>query len=288
MLTARTLHFGSSQLSWECRTLNASETCPEGLPPLFQERLDSNLKRWVPETRDEVRQLSSQFSHDSNLSAYWAWKEVVKLYSRCEVTYERDKLVALSGTAKQLSTLLGDDYLAGLWRRCLPSHLLWYARGSKQGNGRPSRRPSTYRAPTWSWASLDATVGFPFEAKSGGLLDVLEAQTFPVTGAPFGQIEGGYLLLSGYVCAAELRDSHLMMLEFREDAYEAVPYLDVEPSNGFVMTRRPCLLVQELDEPKGLEVWGRFLSALSRPKIHLKESAYSCSEALMLNVCPCS
>ena len=42
------------------------------------------------------------------------WKEIVKQYSGCNITYEKDRLVALSGLAKQQKETLDDIYLAGI------------------------------------------------------------------------------------------------------------------------------------------------------------------------------
>jgi hypothetical protein len=43
---------------------------------------------------------------------------------------------------------IADDYLAGLWRAHLPAALCWAA-------GSPTKRSTTYMAPSWSWASLE-------------------------------------------------------------------------------------------------------------------------------------
>jgi hypothetical protein len=46
------------------------------------------------------------------------------------------------------------DYLAGIWRESLPEALTWSTQAE-------SSRPKTYRAPSWSWASVDGRVYVP-------------------------------------------------------------------------------------------------------------------------------
>ncbi|KAE9368204.1 hypothetical protein N431DRAFT_443669 [Stipitochalara longipes BDJ] len=63
------------------------------------------------------------------------WLQLLEIYSRCALSLSRDKLVAISGIAKLLHQHIG--------QRCSPCF---------------AKRPSAYRAPTWSWASLDGDI----------------------------------------------------------------------------------------------------------------------------------
>ena len=69
----------------------------------------------------------------------------------------KDKLPAISGIAKWLANrfLIGDIYLAGLWYSQLPRDLLWYQCHSFPITQDQALEPSSYRAPSWTWASLD-------------------------------------------------------------------------------------------------------------------------------------
>jgi hypothetical protein len=79
------------------------------------------------------------------------WNCVVSIYSQCELTFEQDKLVALAGVAGAMKVQMGCDYLAGMWHIELEQNLLWTV-------GRNFRRPKEYRAPSWSWASVDGEI----------------------------------------------------------------------------------------------------------------------------------
>jgi hypothetical protein len=57
----------------------------------------------------------SDIDHVIKLRMKW-WHSVVEVYSKLDLTYQSDKLPALSGLAKVLQLLVGGQYLAGLWK----------------------------------------------------------------------------------------------------------------------------------------------------------------------------
>ncbi|KAI1386674.1 heterokaryon incompatibility protein-domain-containing protein [Hypoxylon trugodes] len=80
------------------------------------------------------------------------WIALVENYCLRALSVESDKLPAIAALAHEHAKITGDKYLAGLWDSNILQHLLWYCRTGE------SRRPGSYRAPTWSWASVDARV----------------------------------------------------------------------------------------------------------------------------------
>ena len=99
-MARRVLHFGQHQLGWECRELAALETFPNGLPrasamsfiakPIMEARMD--LLTQKPEDADET-----EFTQ--------LWQLLVNQYSKCMLTYSKDKLTAFSGIAKRVMRL---------------------------------------------------------------------------------------------------------------------------------------------------------------------------------------
>lgn len=80
------------------------------------------------------------------------WDSIIEKYSKCDLTYPSDKLIALTGCARRIQEVAlrePEDYLAGLGAKYFLS--VFY------GNCTASQ-PKLYRAPTWSWASLDGSV----------------------------------------------------------------------------------------------------------------------------------
>ena len=124
------------------------------------------------------------------------WTEIVQRYSRCDLTFGSDKLIAISGIAKRMGLRMGfdkDDYFAGMWRQDLLRQLLWYSFD-------PGARSEKYRAPSWSWASIDADlVAIEDEDEDGG--DVEVARLIDIRtehdGNPFGVLKGGYCCIQG-------------------------------------------------------------------------------------------
>ena len=122
----------------------------------------------------------------------WAWLTAMEDYTRRAVTLPSDKLVACGGLAEEFARIFRSDYLAGLWRTTLLCDLLWRI-SSYQGS---LTRPAAYRAPSWSWASVDGAV-FPGSPEVGqALADVVQAEVVLEDAAlPYGQVTGALLVL---------------------------------------------------------------------------------------------
>jgi hypothetical protein len=78
---------------------------------------------------------------------YDNWYNILIEYNKRSITQKSDVLPALSGLAMRFQQAIGDTCLAGLWSGDLKAGLLWSFDGS-------SNRSTTYRAPSWSWASV--------------------------------------------------------------------------------------------------------------------------------------
>jgi hypothetical protein len=170
MLPPRTIHFSDRGAFWECRTKIASEFLPDGFP----NQLVSPLVR-----------------RQGNFE--WFWPQIVQLYSAANLTFGKDKLPALSGIARLGHSETGDEYLAGLWRRQIEEQLCWRLWNSKSSAKRPP-----WRAPTWSWASVDGGVGWRptqeniLETKHAHVLDASTTKEHD----PFGQVTSGVIRLA--------------------------------------------------------------------------------------------
>lgn len=98
------------------------------------------------------------------------WARVIERYSAAGLTFLTDKLIALTGIVSEVKGQIHDRNVAGLWGYSLPQGLTWYA-DHRKSLTQPCRRPALYRAPTWSWASIDGpismnyTMAFPEESR---------------------------------------------------------------------------------------------------------------------------
>jgi len=186
LLSPRTVHFCANQVFWECAELVACESFPEGVP-----------EQSTPQGPDGERIPENQYKVYLNETprtlsvAYDRWYLIVEEYCRRALTQETDKLLAISGVAQKLLSTINDDPIAGLWFGHLPYGLAW------SRTGRPGRRPQTYVAPSWSWASAKGEV--EFLGRSEGWVDmttVVDCTTSP-TSPPFGPLKSGTLTLRG-------------------------------------------------------------------------------------------
>jgi hypothetical protein len=134
------------------------------------------------------------------------WHEIVRMYSKLELSESTDKLLAIAAVAEAISGAFLDhnsatgNYKAGLWQQHMPLNLLWY-RVYAHSKPRPA-----YRAPSWSWASIDSGVLIPgHETLSGYHPDrytskVLHVETqLASKSAPYGQVLSGKLRIEGLV-----------------------------------------------------------------------------------------
>ena len=190
LLAPRVLHFCGTQMFWECAELSACETYPNGFPP----GLDSHGIRW--HTLWNIFHPGG--AGRSNFRLLNKWKEIVDVYSKCGLTHQSDRLVAISGIAKLFQRTLRADYYAGLWSDGLEYQLLWTGRTLAQ------RYPSiSYIAPTWSWASMDGSVESRNARKQGDvrktLITVRDCHIETRTSDNTVGVLSGFLRLSGWL-----------------------------------------------------------------------------------------
>ena len=200
LLAPRTLHFGPQQVFWECRTLCSNESWPGGIPGTMTPRILTNakiLKRdlFFPIKPTTAGGLTDPIAWD----IHEMWRSIVALYSSCQLTRSSDKLIALSGLAQYIQRFIDDEYLAGLWRRYLLYDLLWHA---NPGGAIPNTRPAEYRAPSWSWASVDGDVAYRLSGQwdmirnSTPVANIIEAPVETAGAKCTGKLEADLIKLS--------------------------------------------------------------------------------------------
>ncbi|KAH8742990.1 heterokaryon incompatibility protein-domain-containing protein, partial [Hyaloscypha finlandica] len=147
--------------------------------------------------RREVLDASSAFSGGKLCFKSADWQTVVRRYSARDLTQEMDKLPALSGLAHEYRDTWSGDYLAGLWRKDLWQGLLWKRRALASSCN--FRRPKTYRAPSWSWASTEGEIDFSNTSTTNQecRIDILHASTQLAGLDPMGQVSRGQIVLRG-------------------------------------------------------------------------------------------
>ncbi|EHK25914.1 uncharacterized protein TRIVIDRAFT_79618 [Trichoderma virens Gv29-8] len=206
LLARRTVHYGKEQMYWQCCTCFESEDGTRFDPRTFS--LDSILEQQREKLDVETPYISFKRVFEPNQQQSpgrrkGGWLEVVMGYTMRRLTYAADKLPALSGVAKQLASQTGDTYLAGLWKSHLFEELCWrvltpadlsayYKLWGIREEARVTK--PAYRAPTWSWAAIDAPVDFPVVQQKFLAAQLVDFKI--TTGAdPFGRVTDGYIVL---------------------------------------------------------------------------------------------
>ena len=149
-LAPRLLFFSSNQLQWQCLTASLADGGHETCSDFHKKRIEilqagKSMKPSL-ESRDHYIRL---------------WEDIVRDYTNRTVAEEEDKLPGIAGIAADFHNIFlsfdrNEQYAAGLWTSSMPTLLMWHQIAAHSALC-PSA-PTKYRAPTWSWASVDGTI----------------------------------------------------------------------------------------------------------------------------------
>ena len=187
-LSRRVLYFGK-QVLWECLQAARCEVFLDGMPHHASEKALDELFQLRAGKRNETRQHGPEMTR----GVYCLWRNLVRNYVLCSFTKIEDKLVAFAGIAQVFYEATGDQYLAGLWRSHIKEGLDWRVH-------EPVAKSSPYRAPSWSWASIDgparpelatAYSKYPFE--------VLDAEVKLENTNPMSKVLDGHLIIKAWL-----------------------------------------------------------------------------------------
>jgi len=199
VLSSRSLLFGAGEIRWICHSTSACDCILEGV---------SNLPE-TPSTLGVDGHRGVGGSTREALGHSEHWMTVVEEFTQRNLTFGKDKLPALAGVASEFSKYKPGEYLAGLWKGKLRIYLSWYAPVFQGGTEDLTSRPAQYRAPSWSWASVDGALNvLRAESEFHGTevdwkrlsntirCDILDCWTKPLSpDMPFGEVVAGALIL---------------------------------------------------------------------------------------------
>lgn len=196
-------------------------------------------------------------------------------YSKRKLTHRKDKLIALSGLAHSYyerenrvvasyKTCKGEQlgkYAAGVWEAHMPSTLLWQTRSAQ--------RPLEYRAPSWSWASVDGCISYDSQMISGvaknstdrytkgprrsrnsfehdfGAFHVEDIETTTSSLDPLGAISAGHITIRGLLANAKIDEETYTLCHSHSHSPYTIP--QSSPYSTYTLLRDPdCLVVGAL------------------------------------------
>jgi Heterokaryon incompatibility protein (HET) len=194
LLSPRLLIYASHTLQWHCRTMTCNLGDSYHAPNLSSiprlPFIDSGSKVALT-SGDKARQRPIE---DAQLTLQH-WMRLIISYSYRDATLPSDKLTALAALALYFSPILGPHYFAGIWGELFLQQLCWHS---------PSdtiffSSPSQYRAPSWSWASVDGPLYFRTYAPNNYLpyrCELVQCRTtLKSKSLSFGEVISGYLTL---------------------------------------------------------------------------------------------
>lgn len=174
--------FETAKASWASNLSRLSQTTSRA------------ARAWGGGHRPDVRQRTSPL---------WALYPWVSAVSGRRLTVPKDKLPVFSGLVSRIVAASGATYVAGLWKEDIILGLTWHVERAS-----PSSERHNYRAPSWSWASVDGRVEwlwcisvnakYPAHVLLGTndleVLDIVVDEVFP---GSFGEVRGGRITAIG-------------------------------------------------------------------------------------------
>jgi hypothetical protein len=206
-ISTRNIHFSENLVLWECAMVKGSSEIPWHDPPPIDDVPPWAIKCHLDESVEEGGSLATRDR----------WYRLMEDYMSRQLTKGTDKLPALSGLAQSFQEdIPSGQYLAGIWSEHLPHSLLWRTKPNQD-----AQRSIEYRAPSWSFLSLegimsyesqmlhntggDRTEDLPGDFAYEGLLEILDFSVVPSGADVYAEINAASISLRGRLLQVKLR-----------------------------------------------------------------------------------
>jgi hypothetical protein len=176
LLSRRTIHFAADMWYWECGHHVVSEDGwqhdTRSASSVYRTPLRETLKGSVMEVgkvfrHDDVKEEKQQPQTGSGSTVITTtqtevlWAQILRAYSKCDLTFPSDKLPALQGLVNRFKTVAQSPYVFGHWlqpRESLPLSLMWFA-ATDGGLAFPTEL-NNLAVPSWSCLKGNGPVEF--------------------------------------------------------------------------------------------------------------------------------
>lgn len=183
LLSRRVLTYSENELEWHCLTQKTCE-CQS------MDKFGSSVY------------LASVMAIKEPKEAFLKWHQLLADYCTRAITFTQDRLPALSGIAKVIQENTGSGYIAGLWQDNLLVDLTWTV---PSGKDEVCALPE-YRAPTFSWASVESAISFrinPHKPWTPGVT-IVGVKSEALGKNPLGRVRSAEMELRGCLFEASL------------------------------------------------------------------------------------
>jgi hypothetical protein len=200
LFAPRRLHFGKTEIYWQCPELKACETFPEGLPaqllqnPANDTMIEKISRQAQMPSKSTPTNMRPQSRCNIRLSWRVAWHQIINQYSQCTSTSPSNRLSHVAGIAREFEVLSGDKYIVGLWQGSLINDLLWYT------DGKARQRSNNYLTPSWSWTSIESVIKYLLPASLyGNFVKILDVEAGTSIHSSTENTSQGTIKLDGYL-----------------------------------------------------------------------------------------
>lgn len=255
LLAPRMLHFGGGQLWWQC----AEE-------PLLCEKDMGSPQRSTCTSINHVRPAGID-EYQGRL--HELWNGAMNVYSRCGLTMPHtDKHRAIQGIGDRIATLTGDNFMEGFFWSQLPRALCWQVSHAVSQDRDRLGRAQRYRAPSWSWVSMDCELYFDAALDRSRAGELLAAAVCITSSGARKQDSRRFLVCIGKILSLcwLLREKDLQArLNFASCSGTLLCVLDDPDADTYVQSADLVFLpiVREIDEEPLPSISGLVLSKCS-------------------------
>lgn len=173
LLSIRTLEFGKLQTRWSCQGVGKTDydNCVDGFvsKPFGNDEKSDELFLKILKKTSQTSPIDSP-TEKSRKKVLEMWYELLYAYSHRRLTLESDRLLAVSGIARQFGAILQDVYLVGIWLSDIESGLLWASHNTPESRAITQKQQS----PSWSWTSHSASVTFKYRHRNRPLFTLID------------------------------------------------------------------------------------------------------------------
>jgi len=223
LLSPRILCYGRHQLYWECgesafrQDGKAADVTNDGLRHGFNFKQDLSFNGPLLFSNNPVflrDYQPSDLPQFETRARLLQWYNVVTEYTSRHLTYQSDKLPAISGVAKAFRKITGYTYLAGIWKEDLIAGIAWRV-------ATPSNDLISPILPSWTWARLKGEIrfwgqrpGLPLAMIDGSCELIQVARNLAGGHNPYGDIRDAELRIRGRLIEVTYRASQKPVDEF--------------------------------------------------------------------------
>lgn len=250
LFSGRRLQYHFNQTTWTC---SCSETTAQQNDGWVSR--DKHIEENYNEGKvleDTMAILKGGHGLAPGSSVLSTWYSLVEAYSARKLTYHTDRLPAIAGIAKEFASVLGDQYLCGLWKSDLTLGLVWSSTSADESCLWSLEHASGSRPePSWSWVSCGSKILFPYRYRND---DWRESEEFEILGSsvdlvlanqPFGEVKTAKLHIRGLL--------RLLPTESADSSCGTEPRLDAEFLNSVVFDYHGYLTAHQ---GSGVRLWG--------------------------------